>query len=132
MAKGLVGLEGRGEATVFGGTTNPISVYMQTAAARQRQKAQEQQAQQKQVDELLDYNEKFRPETKFADLNYTLANAAKEVSDVTRMRLKETNNPSLAMAESQNMQREVFALSKEMDGWKADIDNLDKTVGVVN
>jgi len=128
MAKALVGLEGRGEATIFGGTTNPIAIYAQTQAARQRRQQQEQLTRQKQVDDLLDYNEKFRPETKFADLNYTLANSAKEVSDITRQRLRETNNPSLVMAEAQNMQREVLALGKEMDGWKADIEGLDKTI----
>ncbi len=128
MAKGLVGLEGMGEATVFGGTTNPISVYMQTRAARQRQAQQEAQNRSKQVDELLDYNDKFRPETKFQDLNYVLANEARNVSDITRQRLRETQNPSLALAEAQNMQREVFALGREMDGWKQDIDSLDKTV----
>lgn len=129
MGKALVGSVGRGEATVFGGTTNPIAIYMQSQAARQRQEQQQALARQKQVDDALDYNEKFRPETKFADLNYTLANEAKKVSDVTRQRLKETNNPSLAMAEANNMQREVLALGKEMDGWKSDIDTLDKTVG---
>jgi hypothetical protein len=128
MAKSLVGLEGRGEATVFGGHMNPLAAYMQVRAGRQRQQQQEQLAKQKQIDEVLDYNDKFRPETKFQDLNYTLANEARNVSDITRQRLRETQNPGLVMAEAQNMQREVLALKSEMDGWKQDIDVLDKTV----
>ena len=128
MAKGLVGLEGRGEATVFGGTSNPIAVYMQTQAARQRQKAQEQQAREKQVQESLDYLDKMQASSKFDEMNKELAMDMRSLSDQTQQRLRETGNPSLVMGEAKNMHRELLAKADEMSAWKVEIDNADKEI----
>ena len=118
MAKALVGLEGRGEATVFGGTTNPISVYMQTRAARQRQAQQEAQNRAKNVQDSLDYLDKMGDvSTKFSDLNTYLANGARQISDMTRQQLRENpDNISLAMAEAKNLHRDLLASAREFDG----------------
>jgi len=128
MAKALVGLEGRGEATIFGGTTNPIAIYAQTQAARQRRQAEQAQLREKQVNETLDYIDKIGSTTKFDEYNVELAMNANNFSGYSRQALRDGKPVNILMGEAANFKRDQDALAQEMNAAKGIIDKTDKEI----
>lgn len=58
----MTGKEALGNATILGGAVNPLQVYMQQSAMRERQKAEEMKLAVQQRNELMDDLEKHSPD----------------------------------------------------------------------
>ncbi|RBB43678.1 hypothetical protein DQW51_30365, partial [Escherichia coli O111:H-] len=65
----MEGREGLGHASILGGRVDPISILMAQSAQRQRNAAAQAQQQVKNRDLVMDYADKYNPETKFVQLN---------------------------------------------------------------
>lgn len=62
MAQDVQGIQGRGQAGVFGGSVSPLQVYLQQGANRQRRQQQLYEEDRKKRDDLIGDLRKFNPE----------------------------------------------------------------------
>ena len=129
MAELPVGGEARGLAGVFGTSINPLSVYMQFSAQRQRNKAAMAAQQKAERDKAMDYADKFNELGKFDELNY-------KINDITENTVRQPFLAGISQGrdinslknEAQYNYGKVKSLIGETDGWKLKIDELQKTM----
>lgn len=125
----IEGIQASGQAGVFGGSINPVAYLMQQQAAQQRKQADVEKYQREQRDKLMDYNEKYNPSSKFAEFNYRIAERANnEIRNFTTQALDAGVPTSAIENERQRRIGVLNAYTKEVDEWKATIDDLDKTL----
>lgn len=62
MAQDVQGIQGRGQAGVFGGSVSPLQVYLQQGANRQRREQQLYEEDRKKRDDLIGDLRKFNPD----------------------------------------------------------------------
>lgn len=129
MAELPVGGEARGKAGVFGSSINPLSVYMQYSAQRQRNRAVMEQQQRAERDKAMDYLDKFSPTSKFNELNYRVADRVqKNVRDWYTGNVEAGNSGLRLKNELQNRQAQELAYVEETNAWKEKIDGLEKDI----
>jgi len=125
MAELPVGGEARGLAGVFGTSINPLSVYMQYSAQRQRNRAAMAAQQKADRDKTMDYLDKFNPSSKFKELNYKINETAQRVvRDPVMQGLEQGQTLSQMQARIQFNKGQVEGLVGESDQWKATIDQI--------
>lgn len=128
MAELPVGREARGKAGVFGSSINPLSVYMQYSAQRQRNRAAMEAQQRAERDKAMDYLDKFNPSSKFEIFNRDVNDQAKGVRE-WYIQQKELGRGDLEiMPELKHKQGQVLSYAEEADGWKKIIDDLETKV----
>lgn len=129
MAELPAGGEARGKAGVFGSSINPLSVYMQYSAQRQRNRAAMEQQQRAERDKAMDYLDKFSPTSKFNELNYRVADRVqKNVRDWYTGNVEAGNSGLRLKNELQNRQAQELAYVEETNAWKEKIDGLEKEI----
>lgn len=128
MAGLPAGGEARGKAGVFGSSINPLSVYMQYSAQRQRNRAALEAQQRAERDKAMDYLDKFNPSSKFEIFNRDVNDQAKGVRE-WYIQQKELGRGDLElMPELKHKQGQVLSYAEEADGWKKIIDDLETKV----
>lgn len=115
-------------AAVLGGSINPLSIYVQQQANRRKNEAAEAERQRDETSKLLDYNEKFKPETTFFDLNKKLNDEANAVRDKTMQWQQEGRPLPEIMNNASKLHGAVNSLGKEMDGWQQAITEKNKEI----
>jgi hypothetical protein len=129
MAQLPVGGEARGLAGVFGTSINPLSVYMQYASQRQRNKAAMAAQQKAERDKTMDYLDKFNPSSKFSELNYKINETAQRVVRDPLMRGLEQGQTLSQMQPSLQFNKgQVLGLVGESDQWKATLDGIQEEI----
>ncbi len=128
MAIPVEGAQGRGKAGIFGSSISPIQYLLQQQANSAKRQAQLEDQYRQDRDKVMDYNEKYNPTTKFEPLNYRLNEKAQQVRDFTMDAIDKRVPMERLNFERQRMKGVVDAYSKELDGWKGALDDMDKTL----
>lgn len=124
----MEGREGLGHASILGGRVDPISILMSQSAQRQRNAAFQQQEQVKNRDRVMDYTEKYNPETKFVQLNQRFGDSVnKELREPTKSIL-ETGDIRKADMFARKSQANLESRRREYDGWKATYEDASKFI----
>lgn len=120
------GSNAQGKAGVFGGSVNPLAVYMQYQAGRQRRQDLIDAEDRKRRDEGLDYLNKYLPETKFNEFNYRLNDVAQKAVRDPFMTSRLQGKPlHQSINEAERNKGMVNALREEYDGWKSTISDME-------
>lgn len=120
-----VGLEGRGKAGVFGSSINPLSLYLQYAGQRQRNRAAMEQQQRAERDKAMDYLDKFSPSSKFDIFNRDVNDQATGVREWFIQQKQAGRSDYEIMPQLKQKQGQILAYAQEADGWKKVIDELE-------
>lgn len=129
MAELPVGREARGKAGVFGSSINPLSVYMQYSAQRQRNRAAREAQQRAERDKAMDYLDEYNKTSKFNELNYRVAERIqRNVRDPFTMGLQ-AGVPIVALKnQTQKAKAIEEAYIEETNAWKEKIDALETAI----
>lgn len=122
------GKEELGNATILGGRIDPLQVFAQQIQQQQRNQVAIEAKKRKDRDLVMDYADKFSPETKFAQLNQRLGNSVEaELRNPVRQVL-ESGDIRKADMIARKMQSHLDSRRREYDGWKATYDEASKIV----
>lgn len=121
-----------GNATILGGSINPLQVYMGQQAARQKQAAADQEQAKKDRDAIHDYMDKYKPEAKWDPLKQRIAQRVNEIRDKTYNLLDNAGNDTRKISAVERDARRSHGLLNEYigetDAWKADYDAASKII----
>lgn len=124
-----VGLEGKGKAGVFGSSINPLSLYLQYAGQRERNKAAMAAQQKAERDKAMDYLDEYNKTSKFNEVNFRVAdNIQAKVRDPYVKGLEAGISPIILKNQAAKAKGEIEAYIEETNGWKTKLDELEKTV----
>lgn len=87
MAIELTGAEARGKAGVFGTPTNPLSIYLQDRAGRQKRDADLYEEARKRRNDLIDHYLKYEPGKAWETQQYEIEELANQARQATLMEL---------------------------------------------
>lgn len=119
------GIVGRGQAGIFGGSVNPLQVYMQHTANRQRNRQLMYEEERKKRDSLIDDMRKFNPD-KVWEPFYDESNRfiQQHVKDYTTQALNAGLPASRVSAEADKRKGEALTLINKINWQKSQFDEL--------
>jgi len=121
-----------GNATILGGSINPLQVYIGQQAQRQKNEALKAEQAKKDRDALHDYMDKYKPEAKFDPLKQRISdyvnNHREKSYSVIDAAQNDPRKISMAERDIRRGQGEVNSYIAETDNWKNDYDAASKII----
>ncbi len=123
-----VGKEALGNATILGGSINPLQVFMMQQAQQSKNDAAVQAQKRKDRDSVMDYADKYNPETKFTQLNQRLGDSVEAELRAPVRQVLETGDVRKADMLGKRLQANLDSRRREYDAWKQTYDEASKIV----